>query len=52
MLPFRYYLENTGGNVTTVLKDAGIVDVDAMLAQVTGGTLDSVMGDLDTYTFR
>ncbi|GBF87337.1 hypothetical protein Rsub_00048 [Raphidocelis subcapitata] len=49
-----YYLGGSGasgGNVTAVLKDAGLVDVDAVLAQVADGK-DQVAATLAAYTLR
>lgn len=51
-----YYFGTAGGSagvsVKAVLKSAGIVDVDAVLGQVTSGQAEVISGITSTYTFR
>jgi hypothetical protein len=52
--PGSYYLAGSGaagGDVKSVLRDAGIVDVDAVLAQVADGK-DQVAATMAAYTLR
>lgn len=48
----RYYFAGAGANVTVALKDAGLVDIDTVLAQAVQGKEAAVGAIAATYTFR
>jgi hypothetical protein len=50
--PPSYYFAANGTNVKAVLRDAGLVDVDAVLAQVDAGKDAVAAGIAGAYTFR
>lgn len=48
----RYYFYNEGLNITTVLKDANLVDIDAVKNQISESKSSVVAGLTDNFVWR
>jgi hypothetical protein len=48
----RYYFYNEGPNITTVLKDANLVDIDAVKIQISESKSSVVAGLTGNFVWR